>query len=99
MPRDLSVSGHRFRATARRVIELFGAGNRAAAQIDHRSAVLRFTDARARWHERIREALADRRDHGSVQPFPDHLGLDRVCTPFGEGLIVTERTDRIGMTG
>src|SRR5258708_35278902 len=96
-PRPIQPRGISLCATTRRKRELLCAGDGAASDINHGSAVLRFADARAGLNERIREALADGRDHRAIHALLHHLGLDRIGPPFGESLIVAERADRIGV--
>src|SRR5258708_40317713 len=99
MPRGSKPRGIFYTRHVMTSAKLLCAGDGAAADINHRSAILRFADARAGLNERIREALADGRDHGAVHALLHHLGLERVGPPLGEALVVAERADAIGVTG
>src|SRR5260221_14414534 len=95
MPRGSKPRGILYISSAK----LFGTSDGAAADINHRSAVLRFADARAGLNERFREALADGRDHRAVHALLHHLVLDRVGPPLGEALVVAERATGLGVAG
>src|SRR5579872_4180523 len=61
-------------------------GGKVIIEIDHGPAILWFANARAGWHQRLREISAGDGDVAGIHAETNHLGFDRHRAPLGKSL-------------